>query len=190
MGLDHLSSLVYHKGDDPIRMNHRILTACSIIIVLSVLSFASIPPTKANFIIASWDYPDEYGQGVYEIRIYQYINGWYGLSETTWGWGPNAENDAFEIFANATAVYILLKCEMNNTRVNASSLADGENYIQHSGELIQLGHGIIDTVGNFTLYSSSDASDPMFEYWYNCTFEFSPIGGVNYKAVLNIEIYW
>ena len=151
----------------------------------------SVPTGKAQFVLASWDYPDEHGQGIEAFRAYQNISGsWVSLTpfDITSG-----ESTALEINETATGVKILVKCWLNNTVVGAADFENGKNYIRHNVTLTLIGDISAETIfslQNFTYTTGTDAQDPMFYYQYEGIIPFSPIGGQTYRAAVTYEIYW
>jgi len=59
-------------------MNRKIISSIVVLLVVGLL-VAAIPPAKAQFVIASWDFPDEYGQGIY---------GFFPLENSSGDWWP------------------------------------------------------------------------------------------------------
>ena len=176
---------------------HRIVGVISltILIMMSVFPVQIINPTQPNtakFVLAGWDYPDEYGQGIEEIRVYQNLSGWQSL--TPFGYLSDFDgNDVFNINTTATGVMILVKCWLNNTLVKADDFDDGKNYIQHSVTFTRVGalnKTPIFSQQNFTYSAGTDAQDPMFYYHYEVEIPFSPIGGETYLADVDCEIYY
>lgn len=79
-------------------MNHRKKTA--VLLIICVLGFlvVSIQPAKAQFVIAEWDEPDEYGQGIYSITPDENSSGYWAHIESSPGFlYANSENDTFSI---------------------------------------------------------------------------------------------
>lgn len=167
----------------------RSLLATTIIVILSVLLIATPPPVKsAKFVLASWSYPDEYGQGIDAIRLHQYLDGeWVALDggfEVT----PD-DSTTFDISAFGP-INITVKCWLNNTLVGASSFEDGKNYIRHSVIVSTLDNSSVFSQENFTYYQGTDALDPMFYYFYRVTMDFIPEYSTIYTAVISYEIFY
>ncbi len=189
MGVYYLCLLVHYQGDDPVPMSHRIVVLIMLIsIVLIAPSTTDGPqPSNPRFIIASWDYPDDYGQGIVAIRAYQNISGsWVSLTPFDL---TSGESTALEINYTATGVKILVKCWLNNTVVEAVDFEDGKNYIRHNVTLTLSGETIF-SLQNFTYTAGTDSQDPMFYYQYEGIIPFSPVEGAIYTAVVDCEIYF
>ena len=54
--------------------NKKIIALISMVFVCTML-FVSISPAKAQFVLASWDFPDEYGQGIYGFFLQENSTG-------------------------------------------------------------------------------------------------------------------
>ena len=169
-------------------MNHRKKISILVVLVVSMMLILPIRPAKAQFIIASWNYPDEYGQGIEALRAYQNISGsWVSL---TGGFDlTSGDSTALEINGTATGVKILVKCWLNNTVVGAVDFEDGKNYLRHNGTLTLIGENIF-SLQNFTYTTGTDTLDPMFYYQYEGIFPFTPIAGQTYTMVVTYEIFW
>ena len=44
-------------------------------LLMASILFASVPPAKAQFTLAGWDYPDTYGQGIESIEVFENSTG-------------------------------------------------------------------------------------------------------------------
>jgi len=177
--------MIYKEGFS----RHRILAVVTIIMIFAVF-LTRLPATKAGFVIASWQYPDQYGQGIEEIRLYQWLDSaWEGHPDTTFGWGPNAPSETFWIEADG-ALAIVFRCWLNGTLTGVSSLAEGQNYLRHSVLVKSPYDASIFTQQNFTYVSGTDSLAPMYFYIYNVTLPISPEHGVTYTAVVDFEIWY
>lgn len=165
--------------------------------IIGVLLFAIFPVTThqskqtetAKFVLAAWDYPDEYGQGIEAVRVSENISGsWVSITPFDL---TSGEATGLEVNESATGIKILVKCWLNNTIVEAVDFDDGKNYIRHSVVLYQIGHpfDIIFSQQNFTYSTGTDSLDPMFYYQYYVEMSFDIVGGLTYTAIVDYEIY-
>lgn len=170
-------------------MKYRIVATITIIAILSVLIVAAPPSRSAKFFLSEWDFPDEYGQGIESLIIYQNVSGvWTALDPS--GVNHTDELNIYNISEGQYAsIRVVVKCLLNKTLVNVSSLSEGMNYIRHNGVLLHHNLPII-TLENFTYWTGTTVDDPIYTYFYNATFVFSPIGGLSYMALIDCEIYW
>ena len=158
-----------------------------LVVVLTLgLLFVSIPQAKAQFVIASWAYPDEYGQGIYQIRLNENSTGdWLTF-------GDAIEYGDSTTIAWNVSVGIKLFCytRINNTLIGAIDLEDGENYQKHN-VVVTLGNGtIVFSQQNFTKLSSNDYSDPYWTYAYFVVLNFLPEQGQIYTVTVTYEVFY
>lgn len=166
---------------------YRRLSVFAVVVLFSLLPVMAFdrPVSSHGFISASWTYPDAYGQGVDEIRLYQLLGGsWDAL--TPFGYLSTNAVDRFEI--NETGnMQVNLKSWFNNTHIGAIDFNDGKNYLRFIGSLYT-DTGALITQQNGTYYGGTDASDPMFYYFYNVTFPFTPTSPSSYTAYIDYQI--
>ena len=148
----------------------------------------TMPVKSARFVLASWSYPDEYGQGIEAIRAYQYLDGGWVAIDGGFDVG-NTESTTFNI-SESGPLNLTLKCWLNNTLVRADDLTDGLNYIRLSVIVSTPSNSSIFSQYNFSLQSSTDALDPMFYYQFWVTLDFAPVESTTYRAVVTCEIYY
>jgi hypothetical protein len=159
-----------------------------IIISFCPVQTTSIPLDRnPKFVISSWAFPDEYGQGIDEVFIYQYLDGsWESLTP----FGLYHTEDTSLDISEGGSLNIKVKAWLNNTVVNAASLADGKNYLRHSVLVTSPSNSSVFAQQNFTYVSSTDALDPMFYYIYNVTLAFAPVAGIIYTTTIDYDIYY
>lgn len=160
-------------------------TPFALVLIICMFLVAIFPrPTNAQFIIASWDYPDEYGQGINVFDIFENSTGSW-LIEVT-GYGPS-DNYAMEW---ELGVSIKLRCytSFNYTLTGASDITDGQNYQRHNVTVTSLGSTVF-SQENFTYYSSAPYADL---YWYNydVILNFVLVAGAIYTVTVTYEIFW
>ena len=165
------------------------------ILTLSVLVVSNQPPKNVveeleqppKFIIASWSYPDEYGQGILQIQVEE--------NSTIPGvWEPVElrhyyENQEYDWNAS---LFIRLRIWvwMNNSVVEAEDLDDGWNY-QQLAVTVKIDNGTtVFSQQNFTHHVCYDTFDPMWDYQWYVILNFLPETGFIYIATITYEIYW
>lgn len=168
----------------------------SVLVVASVQPPAvqpvAVQPTTAQFVIASWDHPDEYGQGVYGIRFYENSTG-------SWVAAPFYNDLGTFYFLHSYDDYTLnwsagvamkLRCYtiLNTTLTGAIDEADGQNYQRHSVVVTSAGTTVF-SQQNFTYYDVTPWED-IPQYEYEVVLNFLPVGGEIYTVVVTYEIYW
>jgi hypothetical protein len=170
-------------------MRKKILSVIvALCICLSLL--ALIPQAKAQpkFVIASWDYPDEYGQGIDAFGVYENSTGsWLAVG----GFVPNvAYNEEGSFDWNASlGIKIRVYCLINSTLVGFGSVAEGKLYQQHDVVVTQSNGTVVFSQQNFT-YFAGGAIDEMYEYDYDVVLNFLPDYGEIYTVTITYEIYW
>lgn len=187
--------MVCHKGDDSVRMITRfrnttfrkklVVWAVVMVIVLG-LGLASIPPAKAQFVISSWEYPDEHGQGLEAIETYENSTG--SWAQIYGAYGPDFSHS---IDWNGS-VFIKLRVYswLNSTFLGLSTLAEGKSYQQHNITVISLGV-LIFTQQNITWFYSDDSIDPpLWFYGYEVVLNFLPLSGTVYTVTVTYEIFY
>ena len=177
-------------------MNKRRIAVCVGIIMmltLSVLVVSNHPPEStvkeleqpAKFVLAEWDFPDEYGQGIEGIEIYE-------NSTSSWVMYDNPLYDEETNFDWNASVAIKLRVFtwFNSTLTGAGSSNEGKLYQRHSVTVTSLGTTVF-SKQNFTFVASDTGIDPpMWFYSYDVVLDFLPVAGEIYTVVVTYEIYW
>jgi len=193
MGRYCLHSMVYNQGDDSILMiNKKTLIAVMTVTILSVLLIATPRPAYAQFVLSSWDYPDEYGQGISRFFIHENSSGSWSM----WGgiYYQYDDSDAHYFQWNAS-VFIKLRVV---TWINATLLgltgagehySDGIPYFRHNVTVTTLDETIF-TKSNFTYTFGSTYFTPMWYYEYDVILDFLPLEGYTYTVTITYEVYY
>lgn len=148
----------------------------------------SIPShPSARFDIASWSYPDAYGQGIYNITVEYYSNGSY-YSETYY-----YNNSTISLIIDPSEdVHIISHNWLNSTLVGASTLNEGKNFFKHNITVMQQ-TVLIFSQQNFTdMLGPSDDYAPMYYYRQDVTIDstYFPNTGVSYEATIYYEVFY
>ena len=168
-------------------MDKKKISALVGLVILSLL-FVSVPPAKAQprFVLASWSYPDEYGQGIYAIRVYENSTGdWANY----WGWTDYYDPSAFEINASA-AIRLTITSTFNATLTGAVSVADGKNYLRHNVTVIDNLGTIVFSQQNFTYLDGADEENGIYDYEYQIDLNFLTDFGNLYIATITYEVFY
>ncbi len=140
---------------------------------------------QSQFVLAEWDYPDEYGQGIYDFDVYENSTGsWVNVGGLT-------EYDESGIFEWNASVGIKLKCwtYFNSTLTGAEDTNDGKNYQQHSVTVTSAGQTIF-SQQNFTYSNAYPEEDPMWVYAYDVVLNFLPVSGAIYTVTVTYEVFY
>ncbi|MCK4822043.1 hypothetical protein KA005_40140 [bacterium] len=158
------------------------------------LLVASVPPARAQFVIAAWEYPDEYGQGIDGMKFWENSTGsWVAAPYYTnlgvfYYVNPSIDDYTYNWTAGA-AMKMRVDTVLNSTLTGATDLADGQNYQQHNVTVTHLGI-IIFSQQNFTYSFSDDTGAPMYYYEYEVILNFILEYGQIYTVTLTYEIFY
>ncbi len=168
---------------------NKVLCSLAIIAMFTVtILFVSIPPARAQFIIAGWDYPDEYGQGIVNFEVWGNATGSWMLSTSY----AHSDSGGIEWYPNAS-IKLICNTWFNSTLTGASDVADGKNLQRHSVVVTSSesrGTSVF-SQQNFTYIFGEDAIDPpMWYYGYYVVLNFLPVSGVLYTVTVTYEVFY
>ena len=137
------------------------------------------------FSIASWPFPDVYGQGIYEVEVWQNFTGsWVKVDVIDY---QNTTDD-FVLTPNV-GIRFHVHTELNNTIIDASTPSEGNNHIRHNITVLDA-HGFqVFSQQNFTSYEWSQNGPRLF-YNHYLVFDFLPIESTSYTVIVTCEIYY
>ena len=152
--------------------------------VETIESIPSATEDNPKFVLAEWDFPDEYGQGIDTITV-------YGNSTGSWVSVGNYEYDEVSSLEWNESVGIKLKVWtwFNSTLTGVGSTNEGKLYQRHSVNVTNLGTTVF-SQQNFTYSNVYTDSAPMWYYVYEVVLNFLPVGGEIYSVVVTYEIFW
>ena len=162
--------------------------AYAIMVMLGFVMLVSLPtqPVNAQFVLASWDFPDEYGQGIEKIMIYENSTGSWLLFETSW------YHNGTEIYAWNASVAIKLRVStlFNETLTGAVDTTDGKRFQRHNVTVTSAGSPVF-SQQNFTWAYDDDGIYPdLWLYAYDVILDFLPVGGEIYTVTIDYEIFY
>lgn len=167
-------------------------------IIMSILVITAPQPQpepvkSAQFVISSWDYPDEYGQGIYGFQFFENSTGswvaapfytdigaFYFLHSYTTGWALN--------WSAGVAMKLRVHVTFNQTYVGVSTTEEGQNYLRHSVSVTSPIESVF-FQQNFTYYDVTEFGNEPYYYEYEVILEFLPIAGTIYTVSVIYEIY-
>ena len=160
-----------------------------LLIMITMLLVASIPPAKANpkFVIA-YDFPSPNGNGISDISAYVdsvYTAKMYMNPDEYPEWDVNTSLEV-EVGVNIT---LAVFCWINGTDTGISSLAEGLNIMRHNVTVICNNGTTIFSQQNFTYITGADAGAPMYFYRHDVILDFIPSYGGIYITIVTFEIY-
>lgn len=169
------------------RDDSRYISAAGAAVLIWMLVIAITPqPANAQFVIASWEYPDEYAQGIILIGIEENSSGsWVSI-------GPYYDHDDSYILNWTVGVAMRLECWtlLNSTLAGIASLAQGLPIQRHNVIVTDRDGDTVFSQQNFTYVDSYDIDDPLYTYVYRVVLNFLPQHGEYYTVTVNYEIYY
>ena len=160
-----------------------------LMISLVAIGFTTIPPAKAQFILADYVYPPPNGNGIAYISIFidgDYVDTMYNNPDSY----PTATpTNPLDIDAGVTMT-LQLECWINGTFMDISSLAEGLLIMRHSIVITRINGTTVFSQQNFTYVSGTDAFAPMYNYKYTVILDFVPEHGEYYTATVTYELWW
>ena len=159
-------------------------TVIVFVLLFSLLLITTPQNVSSQFVIASWDFPDEYGQGIDTITVYENSTG-------SWVSVGNYEYDEASTLDWNESIGIKLKVWtwFNSTLTGAGSTAEGKLLQQHRVNVSSLGESVF-SQQNFTYSNVYTEAAPMWYYVYEVVLNFLPVAGEIYLVVVTYEIFW
>lgn len=160
------------------------------ILVLGILAIfvlgGSIPPAKAQFVLAGYEYPDDFGQGIERVIIYENSTG-------SWVFVQNYDYDDSQLtleWAAGPAIKLRVYSWANGTLVGAGSANEAKNYFKHNVSVVDVHSAVMFEKQNFTYYDHFEEASPMWLYFYDVVIDFIPISGQTYYVTIFYEVYY
>ena len=172
-------------------MNHRKKISVLVVLVVSMMLIVPIQPAKAQFVLASWAFPDEYGQGVDKISVYSNQTGSWVLAN--WAGDASRDYDESSEFDWNASIFIRLNVWtwFNSTLTGAPSWEEGKKYQRHSVTVNTNNGTQIFSQQNFTFASCFPAiNPPLWYYEYKVVLNFLPVSGEIYTVTIDYEIFY
>jgi len=167
-----------------------------IVMILTILLVRFPSPIQgAQFVIAGWSFPDEYGQGVYIVTPYQNSSGSFvtipnpetGIGTCYWN---NATTYNLNFTAN-TALRFDARVLLNYTRLGLSHPADnvtGRNYLRVNLEMFLASESVF-SLQNMTYDSLWGLYETgLWWYAYVDIVDFILVAGQIYTVVITLEV--
>ena len=140
-----------------------------------------------TFVISSWDYPDEYGQGIYEIVLKQNISGSFQFVEGSPVYPTDTRPYVIEPDGN---LFLQVYVYFNRSHAGIDNvLAQGLNVIRLNVTVYNEDI-LVFSQQNFTKDASSQAGDPIWWLRYYVYLNFSPIAFSIYTTTITYEVFY
>ena len=178
-------------------MNHR--KKISILVVLVVLMMLILPirSAKAQFVLSSWSFPDEYGQGIYRIRVKENSTGAFlDIPNPVLGYWyhDNASNVRLN-HSTTTALFFAVSVYFNYTKMGLEHPGDNQVARNLFKITIEMKLSLYDEVSwpqqNMTYDTFlGQVEEGIWAYTYTCLVEVLLVAGEIYTVVITYEIYY
>ncbi len=163
-------------------------------VLVLMVGVSTIPPAKAQFVIASWDYPDEYGQGIELVYIHENSTGsWVAVLDPAFvSWN---EDSTIEINATPnTAIRLIPVVNINHTLFDfgpdKSENASARAIIRVGIEFVSLGETLF-SQDNLTWDGSVfDDTDTTWAIGYTVIINVLLVSGLIYIVTITYEVFY
>ena len=181
-------------------MNNRIKILAIVVLMCLSLGLLFLPQgieqryvgkEPARFIISSWDYPDDYGQGIEHIGVFSNQTG--AWLPANWAGDSNRYYYESSEFDWNASIFIKLECWtwQNLSVTGAADWEEGKNYHRHNVTVIDNNGTVVFSQQNFTYDGSFPAIDPpRVYYYYEVILNFLPDYGQIYTATITYEVFY
>jgi hypothetical protein len=170
-------------------MRNRIVASVGLIMLVSIFLIVTPTPTRgAQFVLASWDFPDEYGQGIDALTVFENSTGsWLIIG----GFSPNVVYNGGAEFNWSVGLGIKIRAFsfLNSTRVGVYSTDQGKNYLRHNVTVTRINGTTVFSQQNFTYYNAGAVAE-MYEYHYDVILNFYPEAGEIYTVTITYEVFY
>ncbi len=193
-------------------MKHRRKAYSGIVIVLLMLLVYTVsispvvpePLAKAKFVIAAWDYPDEYDQGLFGMKFWENSTGsWVAAPWYTHYYPDYHEELAAFYYVSPTmsdyytynvtvgaSLKVRVDTTLNATLTGATDLEDGKNYFRTNVTVTCLGIIVFSQQNLTSLVTEDDVSDPIYYYEYDVVLDFILEEGQFYTVTVTYEVFY
>ncbi len=179
---------------------YRKTTYAILLTILTLLVLVStVPPARAQFVLAAWDFPGEYGQGIYGFFLRENSTGVFmpvggpiilPSNSCVFDWPANVAI-GFDVRVYVNYTYIGLSEPEGEAEYNyTAELHPALNYLRLNITVLCLGE-IVFSQQNFT-YSTQGGkiAGGVWYYAEECDItDFLPATGTVYTAIITYEVY-
>jgi len=151
---------------------------------------ADNPPAKAQFVLTSWNYPDEYGQGIYNIRPQENSSGaWLNFVVPPWVYSDNAS--VFDI-NNSISIKLLVAITVNYTLLDLIDPDDftlGRNFVRLNVTVTNSSSTVF-SQNNLTYVEGAKIETGIWYYSYEVVLNFVTAYAQIYRATVTCEVFY
>jgi len=164
------------------------LFICSMLILVPIqpVTQSQKETGTSTFVISSWDYPDQYGQGIEGFTVYENSTGsWVEV-------GSGDYSNSSILFEWNASVAIKLRCysSLNNTLTGANDTDEGKNYQRHNVTVTLNNGTVVFSQQNFTYVSVATWPYPVWLYSYDVVLNFLPTYAQTYIVNVTYEVFY
>ena len=143
----------------------------------------------SHFVLSSWAFPDEYGQGIYSITPDENSSVYYAHIESAPGFlYSTSENNSFVVDAGCS-IRLDVRVLVNYTFLGVSD-PDLLNYIRLNVTVLSLGDTIF-SIQNMTYDElGGDLGDGIWWYSFKDVLNFLTVEGQTYIATVTYEVWY
>ena len=187
--------MVHYQGDDSLprirrerKMKKRIFASVGLIMLVSIFLIAT-PTRGAKFVLAAWDYPDDYGQGIESIYVAHNKSGSFvDFAGSPYSSGDDTTIDLFS--GGGYHLRLIIYSYLNRSYMGLPEpWNQGHRYIQHD-ITVSNPSAVVFSQQNFTYDAFGGTADPVEWYKHSIILDFVPIDGEIYTAVLFCEVFY
>lgn len=140
----------------------------------------------ASFVLAEWEFPDEYGQGIEVFDVFENSTGsWQNVGGPT----MHDESGVFD-WEVGVAIRLDVWTWFNSSLMGAETTNEGKLYQRHNVTVTSIDDTIVFSQQNFTYQYGDPIDPPMFIYMYRVVLDFLPVAGERYTVTVGYEIFW
>jgi len=158
----------------------------------------------AYFTLASWDYPDEYDQGLFGMKFWENSTGdwvaapWYThyypdyheeLGQFYYCTSSMSDYYTYNVTAGAS-LKMRVDTTLNATLTGATDLEDGKNYFRTSVTVTCVGTIVFSQQNLTSFVDEDDISDPIYYYEYDVVLNFILESGQFYTVTVIYDVFY
>jgi hypothetical protein len=168
-------------------MNKKAVVGVIALLMIGLL-VASIPPAKAQFVLASWSYPDEYGQGLYQIEVDENSTGaWVEYGE---GGYYEAGDSLLFPWNVSVGIRLVVYTRLNSTLTGIPDKDNWGPYQRLNVTVTQNNGTVVFSQQNITTFYTSSSFGEIYRYGFMFVLEFLPNYGEIYAATVTYEVFY
>lgn len=178
------------------------ITLVSILFIGNLFFSIQQPSDKTNnepvrFVLATWDSPDEYGQGIDGFRIYENSTSSWVPAWFSFGYYVEHDDSEHEVFIWNGSLCMMLRVwsQINATLTGAADADEGRNYFRHNITVTNQADTTVFEQQNFTYVDGVEGwlhepFDDLLYYEHTIILNFLPVFGESYTVVMLLEVFW